>query len=117
LVTKLDRDSEGVSSRILADAFRGQRGFDVRLTCLVISASAEDGVAEAEASGEAGARRLALARAADLVLWGEIADAEDRVIRVWFTAPGEATAFGRDGWPIGRGRLPEGFDREFAAML
>jgi hypothetical protein len=64
------------------DAFRGANGIEWHDTCVAISAGRSR--AEQEAAVVA-AEALRLRRGADLVLWGEVTDAKEPAIRVWFT--------------------------------
>jgi hypothetical protein len=118
LVARLDRDPDGAQTLFLRDAFRNQRGFAVHVTCLGVSASDGEVVDRAESAGEAAAQALGVRRGADLVLWGEVGDPRDRIIRVWFTAPhGQRTEFAARGWRVERGLLEAGFHEHCAAML
>jgi len=80
LVARLHND-DGSLSRKVEGAFRGERGFSTIPTCRSISLDGADRV-EAETAAERLAEALRAGRGADLILWGEVADAGAGAVRL-----------------------------------
>ncbi|HYZ34628.1 MAG TPA: hypothetical protein VE684_20390, partial [Crenalkalicoccus sp.] len=114
LIARLDRDAEGALTRKVVNAFRGQAGFDWRGSCVSVAAGASR--AEQEAA-VAAAERLRRRHGADLVLWGEVVDAKEPAISVWFTAENAAPDLKARPWRFEKGLLEPAFQSGFAAAL
>ena len=114
LIVRLDRDPDGTFTTHLLDAFRGAQGIRRRESCIAIEAGR---TGESEAKAVIAAEDMRLRRSADLVVWGEVADAKDRAIRVWFTASDQRPDLSVRPWRFERGTLEPGFSNEFATAL
>ncbi|WP_372624007.1 hypothetical protein [Falsiroseomonas sp.] len=117
VIARLDHDHDGTYTRTLAGAFRGERSFEVRESCLGIGASHDMRLQRAEAEGLEAARALARRTGAHLVIWGEVAGAGEHILRLWFTNPGEPTEAGPRDWRLEGGLLGQGFQDQFAATI
>ena len=114
LITRLARDPDGTFTTHLLDAFRGARGFRRRESCVAVEAGRTD---DSEERAVAAAERMRVRHGADLVIWGEVADAKERAIRVWFTAADQRPDLSVRPWRFERGTLEPGFSDEFATAL
>ncbi|HXY99525.1 MAG TPA: tetratricopeptide repeat protein [Stellaceae bacterium] len=114
LVARLNRDPDGSQTANVVDAFLGQRGFRSLTTCRVVARHGDDQIA-AEERAEAEAERLRIARGADLILWGEVADRG--ALRIWMTGPTVFPDLKARPWTVDKGLLEPAFQGRFAAAL
>ena len=114
VIARLARDPDGTFTTHLLDAFRGANGFRRRESCIAIEAGRSD---DSEARAVTAAEQMRILRSADLVIWGEVADAKDRAIRVWFTAADQRPNLSVRPGRFERGTLEPAFSEEFAAAL
>jgi tetratricopeptide (TPR) repeat protein len=114
LVAQLSRDTDGTFTRHVLDAFRGAHGFKRVENCIAIDAGTSD---DSEGQAVTTAERLRVRHGADLLVWGEVADARDRAIRIWFTAADQRPDFSVRPWRFEGGALEAGFSKEFATAL
>jgi hypothetical protein len=115
LIARLDRDVDGTQTDYLVGAFRGQRGFRPLATCRVVAPRGEDQIA-AEQWAEGEVERLRVARGADLVLWGEVAE-RGSALRVWMTGSSVRADLKARPWTVDKGVLQAEFHERFAAAL
>src|SRR5262249_26389760 len=115
LVARLERDPDGSQTDYLIGAFRGEQGFRRLTTCRVVPLKGEEqNVAEQQAEVEA--ERLRVARAADLILWGEVVQ-RGGALRVWMTGPTVRPDLKARPWTVDKGVLEPAFQERFPTAL
>jgi tetratricopeptide (TPR) repeat protein len=87
---------------------------DWRATCIAVSAGSS--LAEEEAAVRA-VEALRKRRGADLVLWGEVVDAREPAIRIWFTTEGATPDLKARPWRFEGGELEPSYRAKLAALL
>lgn len=116
LVARLHDDDDGRLSEQVARGFVGERGFIVVTTCRTVALDGEN-VTAASVTAEGQAEDLRVGRGADLIVWGQVANAGSGAVRLWFSAASVRPNMVRAPWKIEQGTLGGGFQKEFALAL
>jgi len=118
LISNLAGDTDGSQTDLVRDVFLGQRGVDARRTCRVVTLDATGGsVADAEAEALAYGRGLLSEWNADLLIWGEVKNA-DKELSIWFLGrEGTGTLGGPSYSLTEKLTLPEDFRAELSTQL
>jgi tetratricopeptide (TPR) repeat protein len=118
LISNLAGDADGRQTRLVRDAFVGQRGVDVRRTCHVVEVADGGGsLADAEAEAQKAGQALLNGWNADLLIWGEVKKA-DQELSLWFSSREGGSTLGSPSYSLTEKlTLPENFQADLGTQL
>jgi hypothetical protein len=116
LISDLAHDPDGRQTGHVMAAFRGQHGMDVLRTCRVLEIEPYGLQAEAEAEAEKQGQQWLQDRHADLLIWGEVAEA-NRTLRLWFLSRGEHSLAEPKVYGLQNAELPTDFHEDYGAQI
>ena len=117
LVANLDRDKDGKRTRRVELAFEGQTGIEIRRHRAALRVRDTGNVAENIVPAEAQGRSWLQQHEADVLIWGEVAEA-DKALRLRFLAASPATGNTLKSYRLDAMlQLPENFGVEFIDVL